>query len=205
VAARAHADLDDAWPEHDRMTWRDGRLTGVASLLAVPLVYGDEILGVLAFRHARPSGYTEDFWGLAQTAASAVGSLLSNLRLLEQVRRRSAQLQLLYDFTVAISGHTHFDDLARDATARLRATFDALHAGLLLFDEHKPMALLVATVSRSPDAPGADWHQRQLPLLPAVRFLPPCWSAVKSSARWLWASKTKSRPWALRTWPCSSS
>ncbi len=190
VAARAASSLAESWPQRVRLdaedhpvaqvfatgnglwanqiAWQDGKLTGLASVLVVPLVYGDEILGVLAFQHARPNGYTEDFWGLAQTAANAVGSLLSNLRLLEQVRRRSAQLQLLYDFTVAISGHTHFDDLARDATARLRATFDALHAGLLLFDEHKPMALLVATVSRSPDAPGVDWQQTRLPLLPGV-------------------------------------
>ena len=190
VAARAHEGLTDAWPEQipldaedspiahvfttgnglwvNQIAWADDHLTGLASLMVVPLVYGDEILGVLAFQHARPNGYTEDFWGLAHTTANAVGSLLSNLRLLEQVRRRSAQLQLLYDFTVAISGHTHFDDLARDATARLRTTFDALHAGLLLFDERKPMAFLAATASRSPDAPGANWHQTRLPLLPGV-------------------------------------
>ena len=191
VAARHHPDVQQPWPDHipldaetpiiqafsgrgaiwfNRVTWREDRLRGEGAELLVPLVYGDEPLGIIAFRHARDNAYSEDFWGLAHTAAGAVSSLLSNLRLLEQVQRRSAQLQLLYDFTAALSGYTDFEALVQDAVARLRSIFDALHAGILLYDANYRIVQMVATASRSPDAPGADWRMVELPVLPGTPF-----------------------------------
>ena len=167
--ARAFVKQSMIW--FNLVTWAGNRLHGQGAELVVPILYGDEPLGVIGFRHARANAYSEDFWGLAHTAAGAVGSLLSNLRLLEQVQRRSAQLQLLYDFTVALSGYTDFELLVQDAIMRLRDIFEALHAGLLLYEPERSVMRLIATVSRSPDAPGADWQQVDLPLLPGTPFV----------------------------------
>ena len=152
----------------NEVMWHEGRMLGGASVIVTPIVYGDEPLGVVAFRHGVANAYSEDFWGLAHAAAAAIASLLSNLRLLEQVQRRSTQLQLLYDFTAAISGYTDFQSLVTDAVRRLRQIFDGLHAGILVYDEVRPQAHLVASTSRSPDAPGADWHRMVLPLEPGT-------------------------------------
>ncbi len=152
--------------------WReDGLLEGEASVLIVPILYASEILGVIAFRHARANAYTEDFWGLAHTAASAVGSLLSNLRLLEQVQRRSEQLQRLYDFTVTLSRYTHFEEVARVAVRRIREAFNAHRAGILLYEERRSLVRLIAADMVQQNGGRADdEHGLELPLLPGSPF-----------------------------------
>ncbi len=194
IAARHHPEAGAPWPDEvavqdeqhpvawafshqgalwfNEVDWFDDRMRGQGSLLVVPIVYGEEPLGVIALRHGQANAYSEDFWGLAHTAAAAVGSLLSNLRLLEQVQRRSAQLQLLYDFTAAISGYTDFTALVQDAVARFRSIFDALHAGILIYDLERSVVRLVATASRAPDVPGAaDWGPRDLPMVEGSPFV----------------------------------
>ncbi|NPA31726.1 MAG: GAF domain-containing protein, partial [Chloroflexi bacterium] len=192
VAERHDPEMRETWPEAVRLDdtehpvvwaflnqgalwfntlhWRDQHMQARSAVLVVPIVYGDEPLGVVAFRHARANAYSEDFWGLVHTAAAAVGSLLSNLRLLEQVQRRSAQLQLLYDFTVAISRYTDFQTLVREAIVRLRTVFDAMHGGILIYDPVREVVRLVAAASRSADAPGAEWQPFGLPATEGTPF-----------------------------------
>ena len=65
---------------------------GFRSMLSVPLISSDEVIGVLHFRSAKPKAYTLNDMRLGEGVASQIAGAISLSRLLSQ--RRSAELAL---------------------------------------------------------------------------------------------------------------
>jgi PAS domain S-box-containing protein len=65
---------------------------GFRSLLSVPLISSDEVIGVLHFRSTRPKAYTLNDIRLAEGVAAQIAGAIANARLFAQ--RRSAEVAL---------------------------------------------------------------------------------------------------------------
>ncbi len=92
---------------------------GVQSEMAIPLIYRDELLGVLDLESLQGNAYSESDQELFYTLATSLAAVLANLRLLEAARQRSHQLQLLNEITAAAASHTNQQDLIHDILPRL--------------------------------------------------------------------------------------
>lgn len=66
---------------------------GVASLVSVPLQAGDEVIGVIHAMSSRRRLFTVGEMELLYTIANQVGVAISNIQMLEEARRRSAELR----------------------------------------------------------------------------------------------------------------
>lgn len=66
---------------------------GVASLVSVPLQAGDEVIGVIHAMSSRRRLFTVGEMELLYTIANQVGVAIANIQMLEEARRRSAELR----------------------------------------------------------------------------------------------------------------
>ncbi|NPA93514.1 MAG: GAF domain-containing protein [Chloroflexi bacterium] len=146
-----------AIPDHIAISSR------MRSELAVPLVYRGELLGVLDLESPKPNNYDEHDREMMLTLASSLAAIFANIRLLEQVRRHSDELTLLYEVTATASSHVDLDTLLNQLALKLQESMDLLHCGVVLFNRDGKTGTLVASAS-SPDAPGKDMIGTQLPL-----------------------------------------
>ncbi len=133
------------------------------SELAVPLIYRGELIGVLDLESPLPNAYDEHDLEMNRTLANSLAAIIANIRLLEQVRRHSGKLELLYEITSAASSHVELDKLLADLTSRLQRELDLLHCGVIIFDENGETGTLVASASAH-GAPGQDMLGIKLPL-----------------------------------------
>jgi len=74
----------------------------VKSFFGVPVLEGDQAQGVLAVDHLREDAFTEAHGTVLKVAAHQVSTLLTQLRELEQWKRRSNDFQHLHDFSKSL-------------------------------------------------------------------------------------------------------
>ena len=91
----------DSIPIRPRQT---GRV--VRSLLGVPILIGDRIIGALVVQSYQPNVYTKNDQRLIQLLGNQVAIALENSRLFDDAQRRLARLSSLREIDQAISGGT---------------------------------------------------------------------------------------------------
>jgi len=69
------------------------------SELAVPLIYRNEVLGVLNVESEEPAAYTENDEEMLATLAGSLAAIIANARLLEQVRAQAERERVLFEIT----------------------------------------------------------------------------------------------------------
>jgi GAF domain-containing protein len=74
----------------------------VRSELAVPLIYRNEVLGVLNVESTRPKAYNETDEEILGTLGGSLAAIIAHSRLLEQFRRQAERERLLYEVTSKI-------------------------------------------------------------------------------------------------------
>ncbi len=67
--------------------------------LAAPISFGDQVFAVLELEHSKPSQFNDYDLELVQIFSLSIGSLLANLRLVEQVRTQVNRQEKLYEVT----------------------------------------------------------------------------------------------------------
>ncbi len=131
--------------------------------LIEPLIYRGELLGVLDMESPVANTYDEHDLELVRTLANSLAAILANIRLLEEVRRHSDELSLLYEITAAAASEVDLDKLLNQLAHRLQEGLDLLHCGVLLFNPDGKTGTLVASASAE-GAPGAGMVGTKIPL-----------------------------------------
>lgn len=105
----------------DYASWREAALEqGHRSLAALPLCYGEEVLGVLSVYSAEPEHFTDDRLQVLQSFANLAAVALQKARFYEQVQRAAAELeQRVADRTVEL--RLANEQLQREVAERKRA------------------------------------------------------------------------------------
>ncbi len=133
------------------------------AILVEPLIYRGELLGVLDLESAVANAYDEHDLEMLRTLANSLAAIIANIRLLEEVRRHSNELSLLYEITAAAASEVDLDKLLNLLAHRLQEGLDVLHCGVILFDDNGQTGTLVASASAE-GAPGAGMVGTKIPL-----------------------------------------
>ncbi|NPA06888.1 MAG: GAF domain-containing protein [Chloroflexi bacterium] len=138
-----------------QLAWEHDAPVGQRAFMAVPIVYGERLWGLLALSHVRADGYHVGSWELLQSFASTLAGILTNLELLDEVQARSEQLQTLYEFSSTLARHTKIFDLLDESTQFFVRIFRASHAAVFFFDGSPPknITLVAWASSETTDTP----------------------------------------------------
>jgi signal transduction histidine kinase len=111
------------------------REQGVKSLAGVPLVFANEVLGVLHVGTLTPRQFAKEDVELLEIVADRVALAIEHTRLFEAERRGRARLERVQTVMEATLAHLGFDELVGELLVRIRDVLDVDTAALLMLDE----------------------------------------------------------------------
>lgn len=123
--------------------------------IAVPLLGGGTLQGILSVDHAQPYFYDEHALNVAQAFAAQAGIALANARLYQQVQtsaeglrdhvaQRTRELNALYDIAAVTSRHLDLQVLLDEALDLTLREFDCAAGAVLTLDDSGERLLLLA-------------------------------------------------------------
>lgn len=133
---------DPRLQDHARQAFK---AAGVTANATIPLVGREGVLGTLAVSLHQPGRvFTEHDLNVLQTFADQATIAFEKDRLLEQVQRRTVQLQTAAHVSRAVSSILDMDQLVKESVNLIRNRFDFYYVGLFLVDEDGKFAVLCA-------------------------------------------------------------
>jgi GAF domain-containing protein len=97
----------------------------VRSELAIPLIYRNEVLGILNVESSRLNAYTESDEEMLGTLAGSLAAIIAHSKLLEQFRQQAERERLLYEITNKIRRTTNPDKILSITADELGKTLNA--------------------------------------------------------------------------------
>jgi GAF domain-containing protein len=101
----------------------------------VPLVDGDELVGVLVVESAQPDAFGESDFDVFRAAAQQAGIAIGRARLLEAERRHAAEHRALLDTMQDLSGELELPKLLQRVLERAVSLLGVTGGELAIFDE----------------------------------------------------------------------
>jgi GAF domain-containing protein len=93
------------------------------SEMAIPLLFRNELLGVLNVESEQVAAYTDNDEEMLGTLAGSLAAIIANARLLEQIRKQAERERLLYEITSKIRQSTDIQTILMTTVGELsRAT-----------------------------------------------------------------------------------
>jgi GAF domain-containing protein/HAMP domain-containing protein len=89
------------------------------SELAVPLIYRNEVLGVLNVESEQTGAYTQDDEEMLGTLGGSLAAVIANARLLEQLRAQAERERLIYEITSKIRRSTNMETILTTTASEL--------------------------------------------------------------------------------------
>ena len=111
------------------------REKGIKSLAGVPLVFGNEVLGVLHVGTLTPREFTKDDVELLEVVADRVAVAIEHARLFEAERRGRTRLEQVHSVMETTLASLGFDELVGELLVRLRSILEVDTAAVLMLDE----------------------------------------------------------------------
>lgn len=113
----------------------------VRSELAIPLIYRNEVLGVLNIESSRPAAYSENDEEMLGTLAGSLAAIIAHSRLLDQFRTQVERERQLYEITNRIRRTTNPEKIlsitAEEISRTLNTTNTRIKISLGTTDETK--------------------------------------------------------------------
>jgi signal transduction histidine kinase len=111
------------------------REKGIKSLAGVPLVFRDDVLGVLHVGTLTPREFTKDDVELLEVVADRVAVAIEHARLFEAERRGRTRLEQVHSVMETTLANLGFDELVGELLVRLRNILQVDTAAVLMLDE----------------------------------------------------------------------
>lgn len=124
----------------------EGRLQelGVASQLIVPLRYGNDVIGALAFGSITPAGFDAHDEAIAQTLATVLAAALRNAEMVDGARKRIAQIELINALSSRLTAVLNLEDLLTVAASTIQKTFGYFDVTIFLVADDQAQLVLEA-------------------------------------------------------------
>jgi signal transduction histidine kinase len=111
------------------------REKGIKSMLGVPLVFADRVLGVLHVGTLTPRKFTPEDVDLLEVVANTASIAIEHARLYAAEREARMRLERLESVTDAALGYLELDELLAELLSRTREVLDTDTAAVLLLNE----------------------------------------------------------------------
>ena len=116
------------------------------SELALPLIYRNELLGILNVESEQVAAYTENDEEMLGTLAGSIAAVIANARLLAQIRRQAERERLLYEVTSKIRRSTDMQTVLATTASELTKAVGA----------RRTQITIASAGQQEPPAEGAD-------------------------------------------------
>ena len=128
------------------------------SWLGVPLIVGDEIVGVVSVQDYSSNAYSEDHQRFLSTVAREVAIAIENARLYQETQLRLRELSLLFDTSAALSISLDVQRVLHTTAEHITTALHADGCTLSLWDQEQDA--LVTMLDYSADS---DWWEPEAP------------------------------------------
>jgi GAF domain-containing protein len=105
------------------------------SELAIPLMYRNEILGVLNVESEQIAAYDENDEEMLGTLGGSLAAIIANARLVEQVRNQAEHNRLIYEITSKIRRSTDMQTILTTTASELTKAVGARHTKISIAPE----------------------------------------------------------------------
>ncbi len=134
--------IEDVRPHYAAFGREPHAASDIRAWLGVPLLIGDEIIGMLALDKCQPGFYTEAHARAAMAYAAQAAIAIENARLYEtererlaEMERRNRELAALHAVAAAVSSSLDTNVVLRETLAQALETIDMESGGVYLLDE----------------------------------------------------------------------
>jgi len=142
--------------------------------MAIPLIFGDEILGVLDIQSDQKNAFTQDDQQLIETLGDNIAIAVRNARLYRSEKWLRQVAESLRDVAIMLSENTTQNDINQAILTALHSNLPCDIAAIWLFDPASPddsplesRELFLAAYQTTEDYPSDE--------LGEIRFLPDTW------------------------------
>lgn len=119
------------------------------AFLSVPIVYKDELVGVINVRHKESHQYSQNEIALLSTIAQQVGGAIDNARLYEETKRKAMQIETLSKISETVVSEKYLEEILQLIVTMTAEMMGSKICSLMLLDEDKQELIIRATQSLS--------------------------------------------------------
>jgi diguanylate cyclase (GGDEF)-like protein/PAS domain S-box-containing protein len=103
------------------------------SYVGVPLLVGDQVVGVISMQCSQPNAYHPDQIRLLETIATQTAGVIENARLFEEVRLRAEEMTALFDIGITLTSGLDMDQVLKTLLEKCRQVLpvEAFYIGIL--------------------------------------------------------------------------
>jgi GAF domain-containing protein len=144
IHQRAPFIVDDAPAVYSEFRKDPHAAAGIHAWLGVPLLIGDQPVGMLALDKQERGFYTSEHARLASAFAAQAAIAIENARLYEEQRERALQAESLLHIEQAINSSLELDPTLQTIVKMMAQLMDVTQSGIILFDEEYEYGRLTA-------------------------------------------------------------
>lgn len=115
------------------------------SAIFIPMISGDNVLGIMAAQHPQPNRFTADDLRRLTILANQAAAAITNAQLYENAQARAAQLELVGRFARQLSQIQDIDAIFNEAVNLTHTTFGYNPVSILLVDSTTHEAVMQAS------------------------------------------------------------
>jgi len=140
--------LEDAPAVYEAFAQEPFSQQGIRSWLGVPMLMGEQAVGMIALDRCQPRFYTKAHARLAQAFAQQAAIAIENARLYQGVQRRAAQLRTINEIGRHLATVLDPQELFQRAVSLIRETYHHYAVNICLLEEGE---LRLAAMDAGPD------------------------------------------------------
>ena len=127
-----------------------------SNMLTKDITFRGQSIGAIELLRDKIDGtWSEDEQALVEEILEQTALALENARLVDQIRLRGDQIELLQQITALSASNLKEDEILQIVAEKLQTGMDLLHCGIVIFDDERKIGYLKVNVS-APNAPFAD-------------------------------------------------
>lgn len=139
----------EAYKDHRFRFFPEMREGEYESMLAVPLLHENEVIGVINVRTHRPHEYTRNQVRILSNIAAQVAGAIERSRRLQQLERRAEQVCALTEITRQIAGNLYLEEILQFLVNMTAQAMGYKVCTVMLMDDERRELVLKATSSKS--------------------------------------------------------
>ncbi|MBI3996016.1 MAG: GAF domain-containing protein, partial [Nitrospirae bacterium] len=119
------------------------------AFLSIPVIYKNEMIGVINVQHKRPHHHSAGDLALLTTIGHQVGGAIENARLYEEMTKKAMQIETLSQVSKTIASSRYLKEILQLIVAMTAEMMNSTICSIMLLDEEKQELEIVATQSLS--------------------------------------------------------
>ena len=127
---------------------KDGRYVeggeGIRSELAVPMLAGEQLVGVLDVQSTEVNAFGEDDLRMLSSVAAQAAIAIERVRLFQEARRRSQEQATLFQASAAVLSTPHIDEVLYEVAKQMALAVDATSARVCQWNEAERTVTVIA-------------------------------------------------------------